>query len=133
MTTLHCEHLQWAKQPIFSHIDCHLMHWRLSNDTHGYGAPHYPSQQHPPPPARHCLQPPLPTPTSHNGNNKHLLCTTVVNSHTHLTPTTTTTMSTCYIDGAWRRPPSPSAAFGNDNSTRQRPHNDDGDRQMSMT
>ncbi|KIK09499.1 hypothetical protein K443DRAFT_82602, partial [Laccaria amethystina LaAM-08-1] len=82
----------WAKRPVRSHIDHHITRWRLTNNTHRHGA-----------------------------------------------------TSACYVDGAWRqcgtsnassrmacpqRPPaiitptnhchttpSPSAAFGDDNST----------------
>ncbi|EDR04528.1 uncharacterized protein LACBIDRAFT_330431 [Laccaria bicolor S238N-H82] len=75
-----------------------------------------------PPPPPPCQTSPMAATahtTNHNGNNKHLPCMTVVNSHTHLTPTTKTTTSACYVDSAWRRPPSPSAAFGNDNQPPQ--------------
>ncbi|EDR05912.1 uncharacterized protein LACBIDRAFT_302585 [Laccaria bicolor S238N-H82] len=78
-TNSHHEHLRWAKRPVCSHIDHHLMHWMLSNNIHNHG-----------------------------------------------------TMSTCYVDGAWRQrgtsnaivtpanhchiTPLPSATFGVDNT-----------------
>jgi len=93
-TASHREHLPWAKQHLGPHINCHLMHWRLSNNTHMATACHI----------LHDDLPPLLLPL-HIAYGCHcpLLSST---THTHLathTPTTMATMSAFCVNSACTR------------------------------